>query len=104
MGGHKLYSFPIQGAQINIFDNMGLLTGQRGCTATSVDNPTFILDCYVKGGMIIVTNPAYDDVLPLSVSGLIQVVLGITNPSVPVVWTLISYEYYFSPTNYGQQI
>ena len=54
--------------------------------------------------MIIVTNPAYDDVLPLSVSGLIQVVVGITNPSVPVIWKIISYEYYFGPTNYGQQI
>jgi hypothetical protein len=63
-----------------------------------------VLDCYVKGNQIIVTNPspyAYDY---LSVSGLIQVVVGITNPSTPVLWTLKSYEYYFNAANYGLQI
>lgn len=102
MGGHTLFSTPKQGAKVVITDTSGLLTIQRGCTAASVDDPTFILDCEVKGSQILVTNPSY--INTLSVSGLIQVVVGIRNPSVAVTWTLKTYEYWFNAANYGQQI
>lgn len=49
-----------------------------------------------------VTNPSYTRTL--SVSGLIQVVVGVVNPTTPVTWTIKSFEYWFSSSNYGQQI
>jgi hypothetical protein len=102
MGGHTLFSTPKQGAKVVITENIGLLGLQRGCTAASVDDPTFILDCEIKSSQIIITNPSYTSTL--SVSGLIQVIVGIVNPTVPVTWTIKSYEYWFSASNYGQQL
>ena len=42
----------------------------------------------------------------ISVGGLLQVIVGITNPPAvaTITWTLVSYEYYNSASNYGQQI
>lgn len=102
LGGHTLFSTPKQGAKIVITENTGLLTILRGCTAVSVDDPTFIMDCEVSSNRVLVTNPSYTRVL--SVSGLIQVVVGIVNPTTMVTWTIKTYEYWFDASNYGQQI
>lgn len=34
-------------------------------------------------------------------SGLLQVIVGLTNPSAPITFTVIGYEYYITSTNYG---
>lgn len=102
MGGQTLFSTPTQGAKIVITDNSGLLVTARGCTASSVDDPSFDFDCVVSAGSITVTNPSYTKTL--SVSGLLQVIVGVLNPSTPVTFTLKSYEYYISSTNFGEQI
>lgn len=102
MGGQTLFSTPKQGAKIVITDNSGLLVTARGCTASSVDDPSFDFDCAISAGSITVTNPSLTRTL--SVSGLLQVIVGVLNPSTPVTFTLKSYEYYISSTNFGEQI
>lgn len=103
MGGHILFSYRKTGAKVVITESTAsLLTTQRGCTASSLDDPTFFFDCEVSGGEIIVTNQYYSRTF--SSSGFIQVIVGITNPSTVVTWTVKSYEYYIDGTNYGLQL
>lgn len=74
----------------------------RGCTATSVSKPAFYIECTVTGNQIVLTNPSFTTTL--SESGPIQVVVGITNPSAPVTWTIKGYEFWLPNGAYGLQI
>lgn len=88
-GGQILFSTPIYGSQIVISSSVAVLAVNRGCTARAVDNPDFILDCKINSGLIYITNPSYTSTL--SVSGLIQVIVGIVNPSTAFNWYITSY-------------
>lgn len=101
-GGQILFSYPLRGSMIMITcSNPSVLATKRGCTAIAIDNPAFPLDCQIVSSQLIITNPSFTNTL--SVSGLIQVVVGIINPNTPITWNIYSYEYYYSATNYGQQ-
>ena len=107
LGLQTIYSYYDNGAQIVITENAGVLgAGLRGCTAIVTDqaSPAYVLDCYIKSNQVIVRNMDYSRVI--SVSGEIQVIVGITNPSSAstITWTIKSYEYYIDASNYGQQI
>ena len=102
LGGHILFSTHDNGAKIVITEDAGLLTGTKGCTVISVDDPTFFFDCEVSSNQITIKNEYYSRTF--SNSGYIQVIVGITNPSTTVTWTIRSYEFYVDASNYGLQI
>ena len=102
MGGHILFSNHDNGAGIVITasPNSVLMT-QRGCTAIAMDDPTFFFDCLISSNQITITNTYHTRTF--SNSGFVQVIIGITNPSIAITWTIKSFEFFIDSTNYGLQ-
>jgi hypothetical protein len=59
----------------------------------------FRLYCQIFGGILSIQNRYFGTAF--TTTGLIQVIIGITNPATPITFTITGYEYYISSTNYG---
>jgi len=94
--GQYIYSyFANNNAQIEITCNDTTILSSstataRGCVAVSQLNQGFQFDCFVDSSNKIIIRNLYIS-NTFSSSGLIQVVVGIVNPSSPIVFTVTGY-------------
>lgn len=101
ISNQTLYSFySNNNAHIDITcSTPAILATNRGCTVVSATQPLFQFYCQILSNTITIQNRYITT--SFTTTGLVQVIVGITNPSTPITFTVTGYEYYLSATNYG---
>lgn len=99
MYGQYLYQYSTTGSRFEITWTVPF-TYSQGCVAYVENTPTTSLDCRVFSNKLWVTTESTS----FTTSFNVYVVLGITNPTSQITFSLTLYEYYTDSTHYGVTI